>query len=147
MFTGIVRELGTIARLERSQGVVRLTIDGPKTASQLERLDSLAVNGVCLSVVDIRQRLITCEVIHESLALTTLGGLKRGQRVNLEPSLAVSDRLNGHLVFGHVDGVGTIVKRRTVTGEQVLEIRVAPQLRSLLVPKGPVAVDGISLTV
>ena len=147
MFTGIVRELGTIARLERSQGVVRLTIDGPKTASQLERLDSLAVNGVCLSVVNLRQRLITCEVIRESLALTTLGGLKRGQRVNLEPSLAVSDRLNGHLVFGHVDGVGTVIGRRLLAGEQILEIRVAPQLRSFLVPKGPVAVDGISLTV
>jgi len=86
-------------------------------------------------------------MIPETLSLTTLGSLRAGSRVHLEPSLCLSDRLNGHVVFGHVDGTGTVLKRRQLAGELVLEIRVPPRLRDVIVPKGPVTVDGVSLTV
>ena len=147
MFTGIVQEVGTVARVERSKGLTRLTIASPKTASRVGRLDSVAVNGVCLSVVAARHGTMLFEVIRETQHLTTLGTLRNGERVNVEPSLMVSDRLSGHVVFGHVDGVGRVASRRQLQGELVLTIRVAPALRTLLVPKGPVAVDGVSLTI
>ena len=147
MFTGIIQELGTVARVERSKGLIRLSIAAPKTASEVERLESVAVNGVCLSVVSVRHDVLTFELIEETRHLTSLGRLRPGERVHVEPSLRVTDRLNGYLLFGHVDGTGTVMRRRERAGELVLEIRVAPTMRHLLVPKGPVAVDGVSLTV
>jgi len=147
MFTGIIRELGTVMRVERARGLSRLSIHAPKTASRVERLESVAVNGVCLSVVDLRKQTMVFEVIPETQRLTTLGSLRSGARVHLEPSLSVTDRLGGQILFGHVDGVGRITRRRERAGERVLEIRVDRRLGRWLVPKGPVAVDGISLTV
>ena len=147
MFTGLIQELGTVARLERGREVVRLAIQAPKTALRVQRVESVAVHGVCLSVVDIRLHTLIFEVIPETLRLTTLGALRAGSRVHLEPSLSVSDRLNGHILFGHVDGLGIVVRRRRRPGELALDIRVPPALRKFLVPKGPVAVDGVSLTV
>lgn len=147
MFTGIVRELGTVMRVERPDGLARLSVHAPQTASRVGRLESVAVNGVCLSVVDVRRHAMVFEVIPETQRLTTLGSLRSGARVHLEPSLSVTDRLHGHILFGHVDGVGTVVRRRERPGELVVEIRAAPQLRRFLVAKGPVAVDGVSLTV
>ena len=147
MFTGIIQELGTVARVERSRGLLRLAIHAPKTASQVARLESVAVSGACLSVVSIRHGTMTFEIIRETQALTTLGTLHRGDRVNLEPSLRILDRLSGHFVFGHVDGVGTVAARRQRDGEVVLELRIGPRLHEFLVAKGPVAVDGVSLTV
>lgn len=147
MFTGIIREIGTVARVERAKGLARLTIHAPRTASTVERLESVAVNGVCLSVVSVRNGALTFEMIQDTQRLTSLGGLRAGTRVNLEPSLTVTDRINGHLLFGHVDGLGTVVRRRNSAGAYSLEIRVAGGLRTFLVPKGPVAVDGVSLTV
>lgn len=147
MFTGIIRELGTVARLERSKGVLRLSVTSPKLASYIQPLESVAVDGVCLTVVAIRGSTMAFDVIQETQRLTTLGRLRPGDRVHLEPSLSVADRLGGHFLFGHVDGDGLIVKRRQLAGELVLTIRVRPALRKFLVPKGPVAIDGVSLTV
>ena len=147
MFTGIIQELGTVERVERSRGLLRLSVHAPKTASKVGRLESVAVSGVCLSVVDLRHGTMTFEVIRETQSLTTLGSLHRGDRVNLEPSLSVSDRLSGHFVFGHVDGIGTVAARRELDGEVRLDLRVPAALRRFLVAKGPVAVDGVSLTV
>ena len=147
MFTGIVQELGVVGRVERSKGLTRLSVHAPKTAGRVGRLESVAVNGVCLSVVDLRGQTMDFEVIPETQRLTTLGTVRAGEQVHLEPSLSVADRLSGHLVFGHVDALGTVVKRRQAAGELVVEIRVSPSVRKLLVPKGPVAVDGVSLTV
>jgi riboflavin synthase len=147
MFTGIVQELGTVARVERPKGLVRLIIDAPKTASRVTRLESVAVNGVCLSVIHVNGSAMTFEVIQETQHLTTLGLLHSGDRVNLEPSLSVTDRLNGHFLFGHIDGLGSLVRLRRLPSELVLEIRVPAGLRKFLVRKGPVAVDGVSLTV
>ena len=147
MFTGIIQELGTVARVERAKGLVRLSISAPKTASRVQRLESIAVNGVCLSVVDLRQHAMIFEIIPETQRLTTLGTLRTGDRVHLEPSLSLTDRLGGQFLFGHVDGLGTVRARRQVAGEWALEIRVEPGLRKFLVAKGPVALDGVSLTV
>ncbi|MBI2104541.1 MAG: riboflavin synthase [Candidatus Omnitrophica bacterium] len=147
MFTGIVQELGTVADLSRRKGLVRLAIQAPNTASRVRRAESVAVHGVCLSVIDLRPGTLVFEAIPETLRLTSLGSLRAGSRVHLEPSLSVSDRLGGHILFGHVDGVGTVVRRRQRPGELALDIRVPPALRKFLVPKGPVAVDGVSLTV
>lgn len=147
MFTGIVQELGTVAAISRGREVDRLTIQAFKTASGLQVGESVAVNGVCLSAVRVREGSLTFEMIPETRRLTTLGALAVGERVNLERSLSLSDRLNGHLVLGHVDGVGRVMRRRTRNGEVALDIRVDRPLRRYLAPKGSVAVDGVSLTV
>ena len=147
MFTGIVRELGTVVSVERKPDVWRFCIAAPKTASGLTVGESVAVNGVCLSVVENRRGLLSVDAIAETRRRTTLGALTAGLRVNLEPSLSLSDRLNGHLVLGHVDGVGRVLRRDRRAGEWSLSIRVERALRASLVPKGPITVDGVSLTV
>lgn len=147
MFTGIIREIGTVVRRERRGGVIRLSVGAPATAARVEPLESVSVNGVCLSVVQVRQGSLIFEVIPETQRLTGLSTVRAGTRVNLEPSLSVADRLGGQLLFGHVDGLGHIVRCRQASGERVLEIRVGPALRRFLVLKGPVALDGVSLTV
>ncbi len=146
MFTGIIRELGTVTRNERRNGLARLTIQAPRTAAKIEPLESIAVNGVCLSAVRIERGAVAFEVIPETLRMTALAGLRPGARVHVEPSLTLTDRLGGQLLLGHVDGVGRILSRRARGGEVVLEIQVPPALRRWLVPKGPIAVDGVSLT-
>ena len=147
MFTGIIQEIGTVVRVERRRGIIRLIVQAPKTASRVQRLESVAVSGTCLSVVSVGHGTLTFEVIEETRGLTTAGRWRSGQRVNVEPSLSLADRLSGHILFGHVDGIGTVIKRRRRAGELVLEIRVPAAARRFLVPKGPVAVDGVSLTV
>jgi riboflavin synthase len=147
MFTGIIQELGTVARVERRKGIVRLTVHAPKTAARVGPMESVSVSGTCLTAVDVRGGTIGFEMIPETQSGTALGRLKPGGRVHIEPSLSLADRLGGHILLGHVDGVGTIVKRRQRAGELMLEIRVPAAVRRYLVPKGPVAVDGVSLTV
>ena len=147
MFTGIVQEIGTVVRIERRNGLTRLTVQAPRTAARVERLESVAISGACLSVVSVGGGTMTFDVIEETRGLTTVGRWRPGERVNVEPSLSLTDRLGGHILLGHVDGLGTVVKRRQSRGELVLEIRVPREVRRFLVPKGPVAVDGVSLTV
>ena len=147
MFTGIVHEVGTVVGVERSRQLVRLTVAAPKTAARLESLDSVAVHGVCLTVIERAQGAMRFEVIPETQQVTTLGTIRRGDRVHLEPSLRLCDRLGGHVLLGHVDGTGTILTRQERGGALVWRLRVAQALRRLLVPKGPVALDGVSLTV
>src|SRR3989338_6773903 len=137
MFTGIIQEIGVVTAIKRSGGIVRLSIYAPKTGVRLKRLESVSVDGVCLSVVSAQKGFLSFEVIAETQRLTTLGSLRVGSRVNIEPSLTLTDRVNGHFVFGHVDGAGKIVRRKQLAGELVLEIRVADRIRRFLVPKGP----------
>jgi len=147
MFTGIIRELGTLERVQRTKGLVRLRIRAPRLAAQVRPLDSVSVNGVCFSAITAHRGTLTFEIIAETQRLTTLGSLRPDQRVHLEPSLTLADRLHGHLLLGHVDGRGRIVRRQQRAGELVLTIRTGRELARLLTTKGSVAVDGVSLTV
>ncbi len=147
MFTGIIRELGTVEQVARAKGLVRLSVAAPCTCARVQPLDSVAVSGVCLSVGDVRPPTMSFELIQETQGLTTLGALRAGGQVNVEPSLSLADPIGGHLLLGHVDGLGSVVRRRQLAGELVLDVRVAPPLARFIVPKGAVAVDGVSLTV
>jgi riboflavin synthase len=140
MFTGIVEELGEIVGREPGE-VTRLTVRGPLVVSDASPGDSIAVNGVCLTVVDVTEDTFTVDAVAETLSRTSLG---TATAVNLERAVTPATRLGGHLVQGHVDGVGTLRER----GEDgVIRVEVPAELARYLAPKGSVTVDGISLTV
>ena len=148
MFTGVIKATGTVRSLTVSHEAGLLAIETPPL-SELEIGDSISVSGGCLTVIGIKSgnNAFFADVSAETLARTTLGHLKAGDRVNLETALRMSDALGGHLVLGHVDGVGRIVKQTHAAGSIVLGIEFARDLANYVVEKGSVAVDGISLTV
>lgn len=145
MFTGLAESLGTVARAEDVVAGRRLTVRDP-IGPQLGVGESVAVNGACLTVVDVRGDEFVFEVGPETLLKTNLGSLKAGDRVNLERSLKVGDRLGGHFVQGHVDAVGTIDARVRNGDWEDIWFCCPAELTRLMVPKGSIAVDGISLT-
>jgi riboflavin synthase len=147
MFTGIVEELGEIVSVEHLAEAARLTVRGPRVTVGVAHGDSIAVNGVCLTVTAVAGATFTADVMAETLSRSALGALEPGSPVNLERSLRVGDRLGGHMVQGHVDGVARVLSR--VTGEHwdVVRIAMPPGLSRYLVEKGSVTVDGVSLTV
>ena len=148
MFTGIVEELGEVIGRDVHADAARLTIRGPVVTADAGHGDSIAVNGVCLTVVELlADGQFTADVMAETLDRSNLGGLEVGKRVNLERAAAVNSRLGGHIVQGHVDGTGTVGAIREEGISRVLEIEVEPRLRRYLVEKGSVALDGVSLTV
>ena len=147
MFTGIVEELGEVVALQELGDAARLTVRGPLVANRVARGDSIAVNGVCLTVTEASGGTFTADVMGETLRRTGLGALGPGGAVNLERPLRLDGRLGGHLVQGHVDGTGTITARRPAPGWEVVRIGMPPGLLRYIVLKGSVAVDGISLTV
>lgn len=147
MFTGIIREVGTVQSIRRAKGLIRIAVHAPAAAARVGPLESVSINGACLTVVERRAPVLAFDMIPETARLTSLARLAAGDRVHVEPSLTIMDRLNGHLVFGHVDAAGVVASRRTKGGELVLGIRVPDALKKFLVPKGPVALDGVSLTV
>ena len=147
MFTGIVEELGEVVVLEERQGSARLTVRGPQVTSDATRGDSIAINGVCLTVTGITDGEFTADVMGETLNRSSLGVLSPGSRVNLERPMRLDGRLGGHIVQGHVDGTGTILERRTAGHWEVVRIGMPPGLVRYVVEKGSVAVDGVSLTV
>jgi len=148
MFTGIVQDVGRIAAREARGGDVRLRIECPRLDLAVARVgDSVCVQGCCLTVTDLEGRTFAADVSRETLGLTTLGELAVGAAVNLEPALRAGDVLGGHLVSGHVDGVGTVT---AVTGDarsQRLTVAVPAALGRYLARKGSMTVDGVSLTV
>jgi len=148
MFTGLVRAVGTVREMRRAHDAARLSIDsGSLDLAQAAPGDSIAVNGVCLTVVELPTGGFAADVSAETLRCTTLGALARGARVNLEPALRVGDALGGHLVSGHVDGVATLL-RREPDGESVRMWLEAPaSLARYVAHKGSVCLDGVSLTV
>lgn len=147
MFTGIVEELGVVRALRLLPDSGKLTLQGNKVLEGTQLGDSIAVNGVCLTVIHQNRDEFTVDVMAETLAKTNLGDLKSGSRVNLERALQLKTRLGGHLVSGHVDGVGHI-RRITPWGiAQLFEISAPSTLLSFTLPKGSIAIDGISLTV
>jgi riboflavin synthase len=149
MFTGIVEELGTVEALEDQGDAVRLTVRGPLVTSDAARGDSISVNGCCLTVAnttDGQAEVFTADVMHETLAKTSLGALEPGAKVNLERAVTPATRLGGHIVQGHVDGTGTVVRRTPSEHWELVEISLPADLERYLVPKGSITVDGISLT-
>jgi riboflavin synthase len=147
MFTGIIEGIGTVTGRSRHGEGGRLECDAGRLAAGLSPGDSIAVDGACLTVSARSGTRFTADLAAETLRRTTLGSLRAGSRVNLERAVRLEDRLGGHLVSGHVDGIGRITARRPEgTGER-LGIRYPASLAPFLVPKGSVAVDGISLTV
>jgi riboflavin synthase len=147
MFTGIVEELGEVVALERRDDAVRLTVRGPKVVAGAAHGDSIAVDGVCLTVTAASDGEFTADVMGETLRRSGLGSLAPGARVNLEGSLRVGDPLGGHLMQGHVDGTGRIVSRTPARHWEVIRITLPYGLARYVAEKGSVAVDGVSLTV
>jgi riboflavin synthase len=146
MFTGLVQDVGTVERVLPGPMTV-LWIRTALDASDFSLGESIAVSGACLTVVDRERERFRVDASPETLRRTTLGELQSGAPVNLERALRLSDRLGGHLVLGHVDGVLPLLSRRTEGGSLVLEVGLAPELRPLFIEKGSVALDGVSLTV
>lgn len=147
MFTGLVEELGRVKKLDLLKDSARLSIEAEKVISNAQIGDSIAVNGVCLTVTEMGQKYFSVDIMHETLAKTNLHELKSLSKVNLERALQLSTRLGGHLVSGHVDGIGTISRIDNIGIAKVFKISALPSVTSFLIPKGSVAIDGISLTV
>jgi len=147
VFTGIVEELGAVESMEDQGDAVRLTVRGPLVVDDAALGDSIAVNGVCLTVAERRGETFTADVMRETLLKTGLGALAPGTRVNLERAVTAATRLGGHIVQGHVDDTGTVSSRTPSEHWEVVEITFPERLAPYLVEKGSVTVDGISLTV
>jgi riboflavin synthase len=146
MFSGIIAAVGKISRIERAKGGLRLAIDARKLGLRDVAVgDSIAVSGACLTVVERDEKGFTVDVSRETLRVTA--GLDREGEVNLEKALRLSDRLDGHLVLGHVDGVGKVTKVERLGANRLLRVRAPASLARYIARKGSIAVDGVSLTV
>ena len=147
MFTGLVQSLGKVAEVHGTADGVRLAIESP-LAAELNEGDSIAVNGVCLTAVGLcAGERFGADVMHETLRRSSLGAVEAGSAVNLELPLRATDRLGGHVVQGHVDGLGVVAGARDDGFARVVTIEAAPELLRYVVEKGSIAVDGVSLTV
>ncbi|MFG2877145.1 riboflavin synthase [Streptomyces sp. NPDC048337] len=147
MFTGIVEELGEVIAVEELAEASRFRLRGPVVTEGAKHGDSIAVNGVCLTVVETADGEFTADVMQETLNRSSLGALTKGSRVNLERPMALGGRLGGHLVQGHVDGTGRILGRTPSEHWVIVEISLPENLAKYVVEKGSITVDGVSLTV
>jgi len=147
MFTGIIEELGEVLAWERSGDSGRLTVKAPIAVSDAKHGDSISVDGVCLTVVDQGADWFTADVMAVSIAMSTLGALTVGQKVDLERAAALGDRLGGHIVQGHIDGTSTLLSLEEGDAWRVLRFSLDPEHAPLVVRKGSIAVNGVSLTV
>ena len=147
MFTGIIEGLGTIAKIRPSDRGKRLLIDADFPLDQTKIGDSIAISGVCVTVIIIAGKRFEIDISPETIAKTTFGTAKIGDRVNLERALRLSDRIDGHLVSGHIDGIGTIKDKKRTGNAIIVVIDVPEFLSRYMIMKGSVAVDGISLTI
>lgn len=147
MFTGIIEGLGTISSVRPTGQGSRLAVEAGFDLTATKIGDSIAVNGACLTVVTLAGRRFEADVSPETLEKTTFGWVKIGERVNLERALLLSNRVDGHLVSGHVDATGVISGREAVGNATLVTVEVPPDVARYIIPKGSVAVDGISLTV
>jgi riboflavin synthase len=147
VFTGLVRERGVVAETSGGDDGVRLVVAAPETAADANTGDSVAIDGVCLTAVDVDDGRIAFDAVRETLARTTLGALTRGSPVNLEPALRAGEQLGGHYVQGHVDGVGTVRERKQEGEGARIWIDAPRELLPYVVEKGSIAVQGVSLTV
>jgi riboflavin synthase len=147
MFTGLIETIGTVAGIEKRGAAARLVIKSSLPAGEVSLGDSIAVNGICLTVVGMEAGTHAFDLSPESLDRTAFRKLGRGSRVNLERALRLSDRLGGHIVTGHVDCVAQVAERREASGNVILAFRIPRQHAPYLIEKGSVAIDGVSLTV
>ena len=147
MFTGLVEELGRVKSLSKGTSSARLSISAKTVLEDIKIGDSIAVNGTCLTVVEFSDTWFTADVMPETVRMTVLGNLKPGDPVNLERTLRVGDRFGGHIVSGHIDGLGTIRSKETEENAILVTITAMPEVMRFIIPKGSIAIDGISLTV
>ncbi|MFP4180619.1 MAG: riboflavin synthase [Spirochaetaceae bacterium] len=147
MFTGLVEEAGRVESVDRRGGYQLLTIEAHKVLEDLKHGDSIAVNGVCLTVTEMDKGRFSVETLEVSLRKTSLGTLKKGSRVNLERALMAGSRMGGHVVQGHVDGVGRILSVRRRDENIYLEVLLPQELTRFCVAGGSIAIEGISLTI
>lgn len=147
MFTGLIQEMGVVQKTQWHDQDLWLSLKAPRTSPRLKVGDSVAVNGCCLTAVEVAPPLVSFQAVPETLGRTTFGALKEGDVVNLEPSLTLSDPLGGHFVQGHVDGVAEILEMIPEGGGVRMRVRLPKPLTSFVVEKGSIALDGISLTV
>jgi len=147
MFTGLVETTGTIQRLERTGRDLHLTVRASLEPPELKIGESIAVDGVCLTVVSLQGDAFTVDVSEETVSRSTLGQRRQGDEVNLERALRLGDRLGGHLVSGHADGTGRVVARQRRGESLVLKFEIPVELSRYIIEKGSIAVDGVSLTV
>jgi riboflavin synthase len=147
MFTGIIEEIGEVLAWERTGDAGRLTVRAPLAASDARHGDSISVDGVCLTVVDQGPDWFTADVMGVTIAMSTLGDLQPGQRVDIERAAALGDRLGGHIVQGHIDGTATVLSVTPQDAWRVLRFTLDAEHAPLVVRKGSIAVDGVSLTV
>jgi riboflavin synthase len=147
MFTGIVEELGRVRAIETLPDALRITIEGPKVVSDVNRGESISVSGACLTAVEHDAISFTADVMQETIRLTSLDGIKVGDPVNLERAMTAATRFGGHVVLGHVDGVGKVVSRTPSENWEWVRISIPKELMKYVVLKGSITLDGISLTV
>ena len=147
MFTGIIEEIGTVSAVRPGTNSLQLSIHCTKVLSDVEKGDSIAVNGVCLTVSEFSSNQFTADIMPETVKATTLQALRTGSAVNLERAMAANGRFGGHIVSGHVDGTGEIISVRNKENAIYIEIGIAAELLKYLIPKGSVTVEGTSLTV
>ena len=147
MFTGLIESKGIITRIERTDGGMRLEVYAPEFGRDMAIGDSVAVDGACLTVTKFIRGAFLADVSQETTDKTTLGTLQQGVKVNLERALRMSDRMGGHMVTGHVDGVGSLSMRHPAGNSTVYQYAIPESLMEYVVPKGSIAIDGVSLTV
>ena len=147
MFTGIVVEQGSVRKASNRRGLLELEVEAPRIARELEVGDSVAINGVCLTATETKRKRFVTQAMAETLARSTMGSLKRGSGVNLELPARLADRLGGHLVQGHVDGVATVARIEEDAGSRRVWFSASRDLLRYMVDKGSVTLDGVSLTV
>jgi len=147
MFTGIIEELGNVIDLNIQDNSAKLSLTGSTVLKNTNIGDSIAVNGVCLTITEMNNNSFTVDIMHETLEKTNLHELNKQSKVNLERALQLQTRLGGHIVSGHVDGTGSILSIKPIGIASIYKISASIDITSLLIPKGSVAIDGISLTV
>ena len=147
MFTGIIEEIGRVCSVRKQEDGIQFGVETKALLSGLKIDNSIAVNGTCLTIVGRKQRVFTVDVVKETLSKTSLGGLHVGSHVNLERAVSLNHRLGGHLVQGHIDTTGTVLKCTALKTSWMFAIRFPKKFRKYLIPVGSISVDGVSLTV
>jgi riboflavin synthase len=147
MFTGIVEEVGSVDSIQPSPNAYKVAVRAEKVLKGTRQRDSIAVNGVCLTVVDLQAGTFNVQIMPETFKKTNLSFLRKGSKVNLERALSMGDRLGGHLISGDIDGVGQIREIRKGQAETLMQIQPPPHLMKYIAPQGRIAVEGVSLTI